>query len=76
MSEIVYCEVWPKENDELLAFDGAGKPFHIGQCYQKEKAQPLKCKKCGGNEFHIGQGHYYTAVRCVRCEWECCIHQN
>jgi hypothetical protein len=81
-----YClgEVWPyhmdtdrdDEQETPLAFDADAKPFHIGQSYEESKAQPLKCLKCGGKEFHVGQGSYYTAIRCVRCEWECCIHKG
>ena len=75
-----YCnsEVWPEDEiqDELLAFDIAAKPFHIGQCFEENKAQPIKCYKCGGGEFNVGQGIYYTAIRCMHCEWECCIHEG
>jgi hypothetical protein len=71
-------DVFPEgeQPDELLAFDRESRPFHIGQCYEESKAQPLKCNKCGGNEFHVAQGDYYTAIRCVHCEWECCIHNG
>lgn len=73
-----YCigEVWPKgeEQRELLSYDKDAAQFHIGQRYEDKTALPLKCNKCGSKEFNVAQGSYYTAIRCVRCEWECCIH--
>jgi hypothetical protein len=75
-----YCidEFWPEneKQDELLAYDQQAKPFHIGQCYEESKAMTLKCYKCGGNKFHVAQGSCYTAIRCVICMWECCIHEG
>lgn len=50
--------------------------FHIGQSYENEVAETLFCKNCGGNQFNVGQGGYYTAIRCVKCKWEKCIHQG
>lgn len=70
-------EVWPsgENQDELLAFDKEAKPFRVGGICVGV-AWPLKCNKCGGNEFHVAQGFRYTAIRCVKCEWECGIHSG
>lgn len=68
---------WPVDIDEddLLVFDKEQKPFHLPND-EDEKALPLKCNKCGGKEFNVAQGYYYTAIRCIRCKWECGIHSG
>ena len=48
--------------------------FHIGQCYTDTAAVTLACKKCGGREFNVASADYYTAIRCVKCEWEALVH--
>lgn len=50
--------------------------FHIGQSYEKNPAQRLTCKTCGGDKFEVGQGHCFTAIRCPTCKWETCIHEG
>lgn len=50
--------------------------FHIGQSYDKEPAKALKCTQCGGNQFYVGTGHCFTAIKCTTCEWEMCIHDG
>lgn len=50
--------------------------FHIGQSYEKKVADTVFCKGCGGNKFNVGQGSYYTAIRCVVCEYEILIHEG
>jgi hypothetical protein len=50
--------------------------FHIGQCYEDEAAKTLECAKCGGREFNVGSGDFFTAVRCIKCEWEICWHNG
>jgi len=50
--------------------------FHIGQSYEDEAAKVLKCKICGGMEFNVGRGDYYTAIKCIKCEWELCVHNG
>lgn len=59
-----YCE---KKEDGL---------FHIGQSYEETVAKTIYCKNCGGKEFNVGSGNYFTAIRCVKCEWELCIHDG
>lgn len=55
------------ENDET---------FHIGQSYEEEAVTTIKCAKCGSREFNVGQGNYFTAIRCPKCKWELCIHNG
>lgn len=50
--------------------------FSIGQCYEDVAATTLACAKCGSQEFNVGQGNYYTAIRCPKCQWQLCIHQG
>lgn len=50
--------------------------FHVGQSYQKEVAKTLYCKHCGGNDFKVGVGDYFTAIKCVKCLWEVCVHDG
>lgn len=52
------------------------KLFHIGQSYEKEVAETIICKSCGGKQFNVGRADHYTAIRCVDCEWEVCIHEG
>jgi hypothetical protein len=79
-------EYWSKETgvlpykhapeiEELV--DTSSEPFfHIGQPYEKKVAGKLVCKLCGGDHFYVGRGDYYTAIKCVKCEWEKCIHEG
>lgn len=52
------------------------QPFHIGQSYDPKLAEQIACKQCGGVDFHIAKGEYYTAIRCKACLWEKCIHDG
>lgn len=50
--------------------------FEIGQIYENHPAKKIKCKKCGCDNFIIGIGSYYTAIKCPICKWELCIHDG
>ena len=50
--------------------------FNVGQCYENEPAKTLVCKHCGSEQFKVAQGSYFTAVKCVKCEYEICIHDG
>lgn len=50
--------------------------FHIGEFSGEKPADTIKCKFCGGTEFNVGIGDFYTAIRCKNCEWEFNIHQG
>jgi len=50
--------------------------FHIGQSYEEKVVDTLYCKKCGGKDFNVGVGSYYTAIKCVSCQWEVCVHEG
>lgn len=57
-----------KESDEDV--------FHIGELCSNQAAELVKCKICGGSNFNVGRGNYYTAIRCLECQWEVCIHDG
>lgn len=50
--------------------------FHIGQSYENKVAETYRCKRCGGTEFNVGKGSYFTAIKCVKCLWESCVHEG
>lgn len=50
--------------------------FHIGQCYEFKPADTLKCKRCGGLEFNVGKASCFTAIKCIKCLWELCVHEG
>ena len=49
------------------------KDFHIGNA---KPLQKLVCKRCGGEEFQVGQADWFTGIRCRRCKWEAGIHEG
>jgi len=64
--------VW---EEELVS--EADKPeFHIGQGYEGKPAKALQCRLCGGSQFYVGEGEYFTGIKCIVCEWEMCIHDG
>lgn len=34
------------------------------------------CVKCGADKFIVGRVGYHTAIKCVACQWERCIHDG
>jgi len=78
-AEAFICGVpisWAFKYEDLVKNDEQDETFHIGQCYEEEAAATLVCVKCDGKVFNVGQGSYFTAIRCVKCEWEVCIHDG
>jgi len=52
------------------------KLFHIGQGYENRPAKTIYCKICGGNKFYVGQGDWWTGIKCINCGYEICIHSG
>jgi hypothetical protein len=50
--------------------------FRVGQVYDTTPAKTLQCRFCGSKVFNVGQGCHFTAIRCVNCKWELCIHDG
>jgi len=73
MEEFSWSKVSNEEPEILLKPNGL---FHIGQCYDDTVADTVFCAGCGGNEFYVGRGSHYTAIKCKMCEWELCIHDG
>jgi hypothetical protein len=61
---------------DLLTEKVEDNTFHLGQLYEDDAAKLIYCKKCKSREFNVGQGSYFTAIRCVNCHWEICIHDG
>jgi len=62
--------------DEVIKELPDDETFIIGQCYEDEAATTMSCKKCGGIAFNVGQGSYYTVIKCISCDWQLCIHDG
>lgn len=53
------------------------KPFRLHQTYDKPgSTRQIRCRWCGSTRFEVGQGSYYTVVRCPECGTEECIHDG
>ena len=50
--------------------------FHIGQSYEREPCNQVICKICGGEKFYVGSEEYFTAIKCVNCNYEISIHEG
>lgn len=50
--------------------------FSIGYDLDIHAAVTLVCKMCGGTEFNVGQGGFFTAIKCPKCGWEEGIHEG
>ena len=62
--------------DPVVLHTGDTDVFHIGQAGDDSPAELLRCKVCGGKDFNVGQGKVFTAIQCLTCEWEACIHDG
>ena len=63
-------------SDDALTEVPEDTTFSIGQSYQDVAATTLICKFCQGSTFNIGQGSYFTAVKCVQCGQQSCVHDG
>ena len=50
--------------------------FFIGEDHEDRAVTTLSCKKCGSKNFNVGQGIWSTAIKCVNCDWQTCIHEG
>ena len=66
-----YCFLLSEKITEEVKKDTV---FHIEHC--NRPVATLKCTRCGGTEFNVGKENYFTAIRCVVCKWEQCIHEG
>ncbi len=63
------------DQDNIIDFVDDGL-FHVNNCYEETPSSTIFCKVCGGNVFNVGSGSYFTAIRCVKCEYEIGIHEG
>lgn len=50
--------------------------FNIGQHYKETPARTLVCKHCKNEEFKVAIDYCFTAIKCINCEYEICIHDG
>lgn len=50
--------------------------FHIGPKCDSTYASKLVCVLCGGSHFFVGSALWYTAISCIDCGWELCVHSG
>jgi ribosomal protein S27E len=62
--------------DEVVEKFKKDKTFVIGQIYERHAATTLRCKKCKSMAFNVGSGSWFTAIKCVNCEWQICVHDG
>lgn len=65
-------ELYQEPNDATI--ESEEDEFEIGQGYEGVPVKKLICKKCGSGEWIVGQGSYYTAIKCPKCLYELTIH--
>ena len=41
-----------------------------------DKLDTIYCRICGGKNFYVGSGSYFTALKCIKCKWEVCVHDG
>jgi hypothetical protein len=49
--------------------------FNLNQGYDGSTKQ-IVCSFCGHDKFYVGQGSYYTVVKCIKCQREECVHDG
>lgn len=42
--------------------------------YGEQGVVRQQCTRCGGLEFHVAEGYYWTGIRCVKCRLESVAH--
>ena len=51
--------------------------FHVGYGRDPEGlCESFRCKKCGSERFYVGSRRFFTAIKCVNCLWEACVHDG
>lgn len=51
--------------------------FELHQCYERKgSTKAIDCEKCGSYEFYVGQGNYFTCVKCIKCGFEESVHEG
>jgi hypothetical protein len=69
-------DMYKIEDEDFTVQKPERKDFTIGQSYEVYAATTIICKNCGGDKFIVGQGDFYTAIKCPACNLEMCIHDG
>jgi len=69
-------DVDPADNLEFIKLKQRNDFKFKKQSYDKGYPKTIICKKCGNDKFIIGQGDYYTAIKCPNCGYEIEIHEG
>ncbi len=41
-----------------------------------EEIEHIVCKVCNGDKWIVGQGSYFTTIKCPKCKYEVAIHKG
>ena len=50
--------------------------FHLNHESGKEGCESLICRVCNNDRLIVGQAAFFTAVRCVNCDYEITVHEG
>lgn len=50
--------------------------FHIVRGTGGVSCSTLVCRICGNENLRVGQGAFYTAVKCDNCDYEIGVHEG
>lgn len=64
-------DVFPEDLDEEVLIKEKTETWKL-----RKVNKTLKCRDCGSTLFEVGQGSYFTAIRCQNCMWEMEIHEG
>ena len=70
-------EDWMRNDQDDYLAEIIDNLFHISPFTEEDSiAKTLCCKHCGGKTFNVGTSYLFTAVKCVVCEYEVCVHDG
>jgi hypothetical protein len=46
------------------------------QVYDENFPKTIICRVCGSDKWIVGTGSYFTAIKCINCKYEVCIHDG
>lgn len=69
------CHACAEFNEPDRYKEGPPTDFPLTRSIRSEVEQ-LSCVTCGGTQFLVAKGSYYTAIKCPKCGWEACAHEG
>jgi hypothetical protein len=64
------------EDENLTFLNEPSIPFKLHQSYEKSGDTKQIICKCGCKKFEVGQGSFFTVLRCLKCNIEQCVHDG